>query len=136
MKPICLEVRELIIRAKQQGKRIADIAYLYDVGIRTVNRICSLYRDTGTLAYKVNKGRESKITETMKLAIYAKVDAEPDCTLSKIIDDLQLPIKEARLHKLLKKRGYSYKKKLYSPKINKEKMLSKRELLGRKDKHT
>ena len=122
MKPICIEVRQLIIRAKDLGKTIKEIANLYDVSIRSVSRICSLYRDTGTLNYVVNKGRQPKLTASLELAIYAKVEAEPDCTLSKIIDDLQLPIKEARLHRLLKKRGYSYKKKLYFPTINKETM--------------
>jgi transposase len=110
MKPICTEIRQLVIRAKEQGKKRKEIAYLYNISFITVKRIISLHKATGSIKPKVNKGRKSRLTETMIQAIKDKIENQPDVTLSAIIEDLQLPIGVTQLHRFLKKRGFSYKK--------------------------
>jgi len=134
MKAINIEIRQLIVRAKSLGKTIKEIAHLYNVSTRSVNRICSLHRDTNSLAHIKSKGRQSKLTDSMKAAIYAKMEAEPGCTLLAMIEDLALPINQSSLHKFLEKSGYSYKKKLYTHNTNREKMSFKKEHLGKKSK--
>jgi transposase len=121
MKSICSEVRRLMIRAYEHGKSIAEIAYLYDVSTRSVYNILRLYRETGSIAAKPHKGRTSRLTDKDIEDIMHKIETEPDVTLYMIVEDLNLPIKKSQLHKFLKKRGFSFKKKLFIPNHSSEK---------------
>jgi transposase len=121
MKAICNEVRRLMVRAYEHGKSITEIAYLYDVSTRSVYNILRLYRETGSLSAKPHKGRISRLTDKNIEDIIHKIETESDVTLHMIVEDLNLPIKKSQLHKFLKKRGISFKKKLYTPNHNSEK---------------
>jgi len=135
MKPICNDIRRLIIRAKLDGKPVKEIAYIFDVGEDTVFRLWRLFKQTESLDPKGFKGRPSRLTDDMIVAIDNKINDQPDATLSKIIEDLNLPIGKSQLQRFLVKRGYSRKKKLYIQKLNKERMLSKNVTNGKQNKN-
>jgi transposase len=122
MKPINSEVRLLIVRARELGQTIESTAYLYAVGQTTVKRFKKMSKETGNLQPKPFTGRKSCVTEEIMEAILEKIKKEPDATLQTIIDDLNLPIGKSQLHRLLTKRGYSFKKKLFIQRHNKEMM--------------
>jgi len=122
MKPISIDIRRLIIRAKSLNMSIKETAYLYCVSISSVKQIYRLYKQTGSLKPKGFPGRTSRLTEEMVIAINQKMKDQPDATLEKIIEELNLPIRKSQLNVFLIKRGYSRKKKHYIQKHNKEKM--------------
>ena len=122
MKSICNEVRILIVRAKKLGYTNKKISMLYDISIVTVNRIWKLHKVTGNIEPKIHLGRQSSLTEEMINSIVKKIESQPDASLSMIIEDLNLPIGKSQLHRFLTKRGYSFKKKLFMTRHNKEKM--------------
>jgi transposase len=122
MKPIHEDVRCLIILAKAQDKTIKELSSLYFVSESTVKRVYRLHNETGTLKAKAFTGRPSRLTEEDIAIIIKKIELEPDSTLAKIIEDLKLPIAKSQLHNILVKRGISFKKKRFTPRLNKETM--------------
>ena len=128
MKATCIEIRSLVIRDKELGKEIKDIAKQYDINIRTVNRIWKLYRETSDITPKPFTGRRSVITDKHIADILDLIWDESDLSLSEISLRLKLPIKKSQLHRLLIKKGYTYKKKSLLAKAQlREDVLEKRE---------
>jgi transposase len=113
MKAMSIEIRQLIIVAKQRGETHKDIAKWFGVKTVTVKMFLRYYKRTGSIVPKSNVGRISVLTEEQITKIHNKIEAESDAALAEIIDDLNLPIKKSQLAKWLKKNGYSYKKKRY-----------------------
>ena len=111
MLSINTDIRMLIIQSKEAGKSEKEISNWFNVGVRTISRFWTTYRHTGDLTPKVHSGKPSSLTEEHKNAIREKIKAQPDATLSTIVDDLDLPIQVPQLHKFLKKSGYTRKKK-------------------------
>jgi len=122
MKPISLDIRNLIIAAKKRKETNNEIIIWLGVGNNTINKIWRLYRQTGSVEPKIYKGRPSKLSDEMRAAILTKIKHQSDVTLETIIDDLVLPIKKSQLSRWLNKVGLTFKKKRYIPKNNKEKM--------------
>jgi len=110
MKPICNEVRQLIIKAKIDGRSNKEIAYFFNVGIDTITRLWRLFKQTESLEPKPYTGRPSRLTDDMIASIDTQIQTHPDATLVTIIEELDLPIGKSQLQKVLVKRGYSLKK--------------------------
>jgi len=113
MKAMSLEVRHLIIAAKERGETHNDIAKWYGIKEVTVKMFLRKYRRTGIIEPKPNLGRVSMLSESQQSSIHYKIETQSDATLQEIIEELDLPIKKSQLAKWIKKNGYSYKKKHY-----------------------
>jgi len=122
MQPLSMEIRKLIVVAKERGEKCADIMKWLQVSDSSVEAIWNLYRKTGDISPIPYIGRKSRLSEEMINSINKKLEAEPDATLEEIILDLKLPIKKSRLSIFLIRQGYTVKKKLYTHKPYREKM--------------
>ena len=101
MKPISIEKRQLIVLAKERKEKSEDIAKLLGVSLPVIKLIWRLYKQTGSVEPKKNKGRTSSLTLEIETAIHNRVETEPDITLAELIDDLKLPIKKSQLSRWL-----------------------------------
>jgi transposase len=110
MKPIHIEIRKLVINAKQKGKKNVEIADWYELKIGTVKKLWRIFQRTGDIQPKQYKGRPSCLTGEQIELIHRKIEAQPDATLAEIIDDLSLPIKKSQLDRWLRANSYSLKK--------------------------
>jgi len=120
-KPVSNEKRALIVKHIQAGEPKEDIAKWLFICVRTVERVWSKYLKTGH--YKpepLNCGRKPKINPQTMENIIAKIKEQPDLTLLEIIEEFNLPISQAALCKRLKKRGLTFKKRLFIQKIKNE----------------
>jgi transposase len=118
MTPISNEKRALIVAAKKRGEPEEAIAKWLEISKRSVGKIWKLYRDTDSFLPTPYPGRQpilsaEKWEETKKF-----VTLNPDKTLDEIIDVLKLPIHKSRLSVLLIEAGFSFKKRLFTPKNN------------------
>jgi transposase len=108
-KSISNSEREKIIKHKLNGESSANIAAWFMISKRTVNQICK--NSHYELQYK-NSGRKSVISVEDEAKVIDKIKEVPDITLLEIIDKLELKISESGLSKWLKKRGFTFKKRI------------------------
>jgi transposase len=133
MTPISREKRELIIKHKESKKKEAEIAVWLDVSTRSVRRIWKLYRTIGDISSRMeNSGRKAKISSETTLKIIAKIEEQPDITLLEMIDEFSLDISESGLSKMLKKLGFTFKKRRFIQKNKSVQTSRKSENLGEK----
>jgi transposase len=112
-KPILNEEREKIIKHKLNGEKEADIARWLFISKSAVSQIWGTYQRTKNCELRYgNCGRKSVITTEQEAKIIAKIKKTPDVTLLELIDKFALEITEGGLSKWLKKRGFSFKKRL------------------------
>jgi len=116
LKPICNEIRALIIRDRNHGIEVKEIAKQYEICSRTVIRIWKKYSNTGNFEPKPFISRKSSLTDYHITSILDFIEMKSDTTLSDIVFYLKLTIQKSQLHNILKKRGYTYKKKSFFPK--------------------
>ena len=113
VRAISEEKRGLLIAAKQRGEKEEDIAKWLEISKGSIGTIWRLYRKTGSFLAKPYTGRRSAITPEKRNEIEATISAEPDITLSELIEKLSLPIQKSQLSRLLISLDYSYKKTTY-----------------------
>lgn len=112
-KPIANSEREKIVRHKQNGEKEVDIAKWFCISKIAVSKIWSEYKRTNSCSLKYsNSGRHSKISPDEETKILAKIEEAPDTTLLELIEEFHLNITVSGLSKWLRKRGYSFKKRL------------------------
>jgi len=85
---ISTEKRSLLVLAKERNEKAEDIAKWLDISLPAIKQIWRIYRETGSILPKKNKGRTSSLTADMEIAIHDKIQNEPDSTLEEIIDYL------------------------------------------------
>jgi len=118
MKPISFEIRELIVLAKMRKEKNLEIAKWFNISESSVEQIWRLHQRAGSVEPKTYTGRKSSITSEMIDSIRNIIRGKPDTTLEEMKTDLELPIEKSQLANLLRRLGYTYKKKLYILKTN------------------
>jgi transposase len=130
MKPISVEIRELIIEAKQRGEKEEEIAVWLKISKRSVGTIWRLFKKTGNLRPAKYMGRKSRLSDEKTNEIRSVIRESPDTTLNELIEQLSLPIKKSQLSKLLIGLGFSYKKRHFIRKSSSGMMFKKNALNG------
>jgi transposase len=115
MRPTSNSDRENIVRAKQRGEKRETIALWLNVSISTVDKVCSLHKEKGTVAPQPYKGRIVKGIDEEKEEIRKAIEENSDITLEEIIEKLSLKITVSGLWRRLDGMGLTFKKKHYSP---------------------
>jgi transposase len=110
MKPITIEVRQIIMAANKRGERTKTIASWVGVTERSVQNIVRLHRETNSVDPKPFPGRKSVVIDEQLAEIRKTVEGQNDITLEEIIEKLDLPIRKSRLSKILIGMGFSFKK--------------------------
>ncbi len=111
---IHLEVRKQIIAAWERGVTVNELVTSYGFCRASIYNLIAQYRDTGNIEPRLStRGRKPKITDDHLRRIDEAIEARPDMTLSEIIHDLDLPISESQLSRVIRgKLGYNFKKRL------------------------
>ena len=107
---IAVEIRELIIKNREEGVTVREISRILHVSESAIYSICRKYKERNHLNGNY-PGRKPTITEEQKAAIIHTVEEQPDITLEEIIKKLDLPIKKSRVSAILLKEKMFLKKK-------------------------
>jgi transposase len=114
MRPTSDADRENIVRAKQRGEKRETIALWFNVSVSTVDKICRLHEEKGTIAPLPYRGRIVEGIEKEKEDILNAIEENSDITLEEIIEKLSLDITVSGLWRRIDKMGITFKKKHYS----------------------
>ncbi len=134
MKPISNEIRKLLVEAKLRGEKENDIARWLKISESSVTLIWKRYRETGSFEPTPYPGRQPILTAEKFSEVKAYVNKNPDATLDEIIEAMSLPIHKSRLSVLLIEAGFSFKKRLYTPRNSNAKTYRRNAANGRQFK--
>jgi len=111
--PVSNDLRRAIVIHKKNNVQEEDIAKWLIISHSTVTKVWALYRQTGSYLPKPRtQGRKPAIDEQTMANIERGIKKTPDMTLGELINEFNLSITEGALSRKLKKRGYSFKKRL------------------------
>lgn len=108
------DLRQRIVRGRQQGMSSQELARRYQVSARVVNKYWKRYRENGELSSRQRGGyRRSRLSGHEK-TLLAWIDREPDLTLAQLqarcAEKLQIELTVSALWYRLKALGLSFKK--------------------------
>ncbi len=107
------ETRKLVLEAYDKHHNVKEVAKSFSVDTSTVYRLLEQRRRTGSVETRTYlRGRKSSLDEENLKRIRKLVEEQPDITLQRIIDTLELQVCIETVRKALLKMGYSYKKVL------------------------
>lgn len=114
MKAYALDLRERVLRARNQGHSAQDVAKQFSLSKRTVERYWRRYQATGqTTAGQMGGHRRSRLA-THDATLRAWIGEEPDLTLAQLQqrcrEQLQVRLGVTALWHRLERLGLSYKK--------------------------
>lgn len=112
------EVREKIVSAYENGlATIKQLAEIFNVGERTINRYLHIYRETGDLTPQTQPGRPPIITEEKRKLIEKIVLANPDGRLTdyrdKFYEKTGIEVTIVTIHNVCNQLDLRRKKKLF-----------------------
>jgi len=100
--PFSNDLRKRIIEAKERGDTVARIAKEKGVCESAVVRICRLYRHTGSYEPRPHSlGRKPRLTPEQLEKVKARIMEQPDIGLLELIEELQLPLCESALCRIV-----------------------------------
>jgi transposase len=134
MRPIPNELRINIIEAKKRNEPTVIIKEWFNVSKKSIERIWSNFKKTGSYLPKPFPGKQSGFTEEMNNKIINKIKEKPDITQAELIDELKLSISQPGLSKHLKKLGFTLKKRLFMLQELKNPKSSRQEPNSKKNK--
>lgn len=113
-KPYSGDLRESVVRAVRSGRSCAEVADMFKIGPRTVERYMALWRSTGTVVPHTKFGGHRKpILKEHTSKIEALIAKRPDATLEALQESLaseKIKVGTATIFRFLKAMGFSYKK--------------------------
>ena len=109
--PISNDIRDKIIKHKQNNETQPNIAKWLMVSESTVTKVWARYKKSGSFEPSPRtQGRKPMVDSATMVKVEEKIKEAPDTTLMELINEFGLTISESGLSKKLKKLGYSYKK--------------------------
>ena len=100
--PLSQDLRKRIVEARQKGETVEKIAKDKSVCESTINKLMALYRETGNYTPRpLNNGRKPKLTTEQLEAVRTRILEQPDVGLLELIDEMQLPLCESALCKIV-----------------------------------
>lgn len=105
------ETRKLVLEAYDKHRNVKEVAKRFSVDTSTVYRLLEQRKRTGSVETRTYlRGRKSSLDEENLEKIRKLVEEQPDITLQRIIDTLELHVCIETVRKALLKMGYTYKK--------------------------
>ena len=104
--PYSIDLREKVIEYIKKGNSQKSASQIFAIHKNTINRWCIRYKLEGILAPKIRIGYKSKVDKS-KLEEFVKNN--PNMTLAKA--SLKFGVTAWQIGRILKKMGFSYKKK-------------------------
>jgi transposase len=114
MRTYSLDLRERIIASRKDGHSAGEVARLFRVSRRSVERYWKKHQSTGTVEAKQRGGYRRSCLEGYDESLRAWINAEKDLTLAqlreRICSDLGIKVGNTALWHRLERLGLSYKK--------------------------
>lgn len=106
------EARELLVRGYEATHDVEGIAKAYSVSQRTVYRLVSQKRKTGSIAVQTSqRGRKPVLRAEDREDIRRCIDEKPDITIEEIREQLKLSPSYSTVERAIAAMGYTLKKK-------------------------
>ena len=100
--PLSNDLRKRIIEAKERGDSVGTIAREKAVCESAVVRIWRLYQHTGSYEPRPHSlGRKPRLTAEQLEAVKTRIVEQPDISLLELIEELQLPLCESALCRIV-----------------------------------
>jgi len=127
--PLSNDIRKRIIEAKERGDTVAKIAQEKGVSESAIVRITALYRETGSYEPRPHAfGRKQKLTPEQHEGVRQRIMEQPDIGLLELIEEMQLPVCESALCRIVNnKLGLRRKKTVHAAEQSREDIKQKRE---------
>jgi transposase len=112
---IGIEKRKMIMAARKRGLTVAAICAAYGVKANAVFRLQRLEKETGDIVPRTGMcGRKSALSPEQITRVREMVIAENDIALGEIKERMGLCVSIPALHKIIRKLGFTYKKRVYT----------------------
>ena len=99
------DFRKRIVDARKNGDTVAKIAREKNVCTSTINKLMAMYRATGEyMPRPLNNGRKARLTPGQMEAIRERIFEQPDISLRELITEMQLPLCESALCRIVNKK--------------------------------
>ena len=114
--PLSNDLRKRIVEARKNGDTVAKIAKEKAVSESTINKLMALYRKTGKYTPRpLNNGRKPRLTAEQLEEVKKRIIEQPDITLLELIAEMNLPLCESALCRIVNnKLGLRRKKKRFT----------------------
>ena len=113
-KPYSGDLRESVVRAVRAGRSCAEVADIFNIGKRSVERYMACWRATGSVIAHAKFGGHMKAVLSAHVDRVKKlVEETPDITIEAIRTALledKIEVSKSAIDRFLKVMGYSYKK--------------------------
>ena len=131
MKAVSLDLRERIIKAREDGLTQTQIAERLYVGRTTVQKILRQWRDTGSLEPAPRPGRPRGVDADGEQRLRAELAERPDATLQELRDHCGLDCSTTSVFRALGRMRQTRKKRSSSPPNGTVPISSKNGAIGR-----
>ena len=100
--PLSQDIRKRIIQAREKGDTVEKIAKEKNVSTSAINKLMALYRETGSWEPRpLNNGRKPILTPDQQEQVKNRIIEQPDISLLELIDELELPVCESALCRII-----------------------------------
>ena len=107
------EARNLLVEAYEKTHDAKGVALAYGVSVPTVYRLAEQKAKTGSVDLRVSeRGRKRILGQDALEKIAKTIDAQPDITLTEIIEKLELAVGIETVRRAIQAMGYRRKKKM------------------------
>ena len=113
------DLRKKIVEAVEKGMPKSEAARTFGVGISSVKRYMSTYREGRTLAPKKRPGSKPKLDEDARRLLEANLEEHPEATLPQRREFLRrvcaVSVSDSTVSRMLRRMGWSRKKDRWAP---------------------
>ncbi len=119
MRAYSVDLREHVVAAVQAGRRRMDVAEVFGISLRTVERYLRQQQQTGELRPKPVPGRRREIPAAQEEQLAAQLRAHPAATLEQHramwAEATGVRLSATTLYRAIKRLGWTWKKKRWWP---------------------
>jgi transposase len=112
-RPLADDLRRCVVRAVESGMTQVEVAETFGLGVRTIRRYLSRWRENGQFARGKFGGHKKHLLANHAQRVGKLVTAEPDLTLAALCERLAaagIKVSTSALDRFLRAVGLTYKK--------------------------
>ncbi len=112
-RPWADDLRERVVGAVESGRTQAEVAAFFGIGLRTVERYLSRWRENGQIARGKFGGHKKHLLAKQADRVWKLVTAAPELTLAVLCERLAaqgVKVSPSALDRFLRASGFTYKK--------------------------
>lgn len=119
MRAYSMDLREHVVAAVQAGRRRGEVAVVFGISLRTVERYLQRQQRTGDLRPKPFPGRRREIPPEQEERLTAQLQAQPTATLEHHCvvwgETTGVWVSATTMYRAIKRLGWTWKKKRWWP---------------------